>query len=290
MKSPFETILKNRSYIVKSKRLAGGYVNSVALITTIGKDGKKQKYILKKYNSEKAINEMLRGYSLILHIVPTPFIVYINKEKLQVAFEYIEGKDIFQMIKSKDPKVHHAFKILAKELEKLHRYKLFNPHYRKGNSPDERKMISHCIQSIKKNNIGDIQANKILHEIQAYIPKTKSIIHGDAHLRNFVYYQGIIYFIDSDNVKVGDLNADLGRLLSYLDIMEDKKHLSAKDARVLKEIFLHMYGGEDYRAVLLYKLRAPLRIAKEFGSAPGHLIPHPRRFIEKVLAELEHAK
>ncbi|MBS3118438.1 hypothetical protein J4417_02025 [Candidatus Woesearchaeota archaeon] len=51
-----------------------------------------------------------------------------------------------------------------------------------------------------------------------------------------------------------------------------------------------MYGGEDYRAVLLYKLRAPLRIAKEFGSAPGHLIPHPRRFIEKVLAELEHAK
>lgn len=233
---------------------------------------------------------MLRGYSLILHIVPTPFIVYINKEKLQVAFEYIAGKDIFQMIKSKDPKVRRAFKILAKELEKLHRYKLFNPHYKKGNSPDERKMISHCIQAIKKNNLGDVQANKILHEINRYIPKTKSIIHGDAHLRNFIYSQGKIYFIDADNVKVGDLNADLGRLLSYLDIMEDKKHLSVKDSRLLKEIFLHMYGGEDYRAVLLYKLRAPLKVAKEFGSVPENLIPHPRRFIKKVLDELEHVK
>ena len=64
-KRSFVDLLKRRGYEVTRRKLGGGHVNDVNLITA-KKGDKVIEYVLKKYGSEKDISNMIRGYDLFL--------------------------------------------------------------------------------------------------------------------------------------------------------------------------------------------------------------------------------
>ena len=53
------------------------------------------------------------------------------------------------MIAEEDPMAPRAISLLAKELERIHRSKRLTPKYKKGNSPDEKKMIKYLAKAQK---------------------------------------------------------------------------------------------------------------------------------------------
>ena len=104
-----------------------------------------------------------------------------------------------------------------------------------------------------------------MRNIREYIPKNKTIIHGDAHLGNFMYSDGELYFIDPDNVKISDYNADIGKVVHAIERLGDEKQISHRQASELRELFLGEYNGEDTNAVNIYKSRTPLIELKSRG-------------------------
>ncbi len=254
-KNSFTDLLKRQGYEVSNKKLGGGFVNNVQLITAY-KGNQVYEYVLKKYGSEKDIKDMLRGYDAISSVVKTPTIVYHQGK--EVAYDLVKGKSLKDMLLEHDPKAPGAIKLLGQELEKLHRSKNAPPQYKHGNSPDERKMIQHVVKALQNEQISEDEANKLLRQIREYIPKNKSLVHGDAHLGNFMYSNEELYFIDPDNVKISDFNADIGKVVHAIERLGDEGKISPRQADELGELFLAKYNGEDPRAVNLYMVRTPL--------------------------------
>jgi len=143
-RSGFIDLLKKHGYEVTERKLGGGFVNDVKLITAY-KGKNVYEFVLKKYRSEKDVEDMLRGYDLISSVVKTPTIVYRHGK--EVVYDLVKGKSLKDMIIERDPKAPEAIRLLAKELEKLHRSKNAPPRYRKGDSPDERKMLRHVAKA-----------------------------------------------------------------------------------------------------------------------------------------------
>ena len=251
----FTDLLKRQGYKVTEKKLGGGFVHDVKLITA-HKGNETFGYVLKKFPTKNDATDMLRGYDSISDVVNTPAIVYQNGR--EVVYDLIKGSSIKDMIMNYDPKASEALRLLAKELEKLHKSKKVPLKYKKGNSPDERKMIEHVAESLNKNQISGEEANKILKQITNYIPKNKSLIHGDSHLGNFLYSNGKVYFIDPDNVKISDYNADIGKVIYEIKRLEEEGRISKTQATHLSELFLTQYNGEDANAVKMFSMRTPL--------------------------------
>ena len=200
---------------------------------------------------------MLRGYDTISSVVKTPTIVYHRGK--EVAYDLIKGKNIKDMITEGDPKSSEAVRLLGRELETLHRSKSAPPKYKRGNSPDERRIIQDIVLSLEKDQIAMADVNGLIKLIKKYVPKNKSIIHGDAHLGNFIYSdKGELYYIDPDNVKISDYNADIGKVVCAIDQLGLEGKISPTQASKLEELFLAEYNGEDPDAVNIYKARTPL--------------------------------
>ena len=142
----FIDILKRQGFEVTEKKLGGGFVNDVKLITA-NKGDQVFEYVLKRYGSERDVQDMLRGYDAISSVVKTPTIVYHHGE--EVAYDLVKGKSIKDMILGHDPKAPEAIRLLGKELEKLHKSRNAPPRYKRGDSPDERKMIKHVVKALQ---------------------------------------------------------------------------------------------------------------------------------------------
>lgn len=282
MDNSFTDILEKRGYKVSSKKLGGGYVNDVRLITA--KKGEEVlEYVLKKYQSDIDMKSMLRGYDLISSSIKTPTIVYLNKQKKEVAYDLIRGKSLNEMIESGDKEAPKAVRKLAQEIEKLHKSKEFNPLYHRNDSPDETKINKHSAVTFLKGNIDRVELDKIYSWVKAYKPKSKRIIHGDAHLGNFLYSNGEIYLIDPDSVKISDHNADLGKIVHSIEKLHHEGKIGEKESHSLRELFLETYQGEDPEGVNLHRLRTPLIEAK------GNQISTAIHRIRKILhGTLEH--
>ena len=134
--SSFTDLLKRQGYEVTERKLGGGFVNDVKLITA-RKGDQVFEYVLKRYGSERDMQNMLRGYDALSSVVKTPTIVYRNGK--EVAYDLVKGKSVKDMIAEGDPKASEALRLLAKELEKLHQSKRATTRYKKGDSPDEKK-------------------------------------------------------------------------------------------------------------------------------------------------------
>lgn len=253
--SSFISVLKKQGYSVRKQKLGGGFTNDVSLITA-KKGNQEHKYVLKKYSSDEDVSDMLRGYDAISTVVKTPTIVY--REKNEVAYDFINGKSIRNMLLEKDPEVSKALILLANELEDLHNYKKANPDYKNNDSPDERKMIKDISKAIERGQVKRNIGENLVMNIRKYSPKNKSIIHGDAHLDNFIYSNGELYFIDTDNVKMSDYNADLGKIIYAIDELGTEGTISKKQSEYLINLFKEEYNGEDNHAINIYKARTPL--------------------------------
>ncbi len=258
-KSGFTDSLRKQGYEVTERKLGGklkgGFVNDVKLISA-KKGDQVFEYVSKKYGSERDVQDMLRGYDTISHTVKTPTIVY--RQGKEVAYDLVNGKTIKDMILEHDPKAPEAIGLLGQELEKLHHSKNAPPRYNRGNSPDERKMIKHVAKALQNEQISRDEANNLIRQIKEYIPKNKAIIHGDAHLGNFMYSNGELYFIDPDNVKISDYNADIGKVVHAIERLGDEGKISQRQADELGDLFLAEYNGEDSHAVNIYRARTPL--------------------------------
>lgn len=125
-------------------------------------------------------------------------------------------------------------------------------------------MIKDVVKALGKEQISRIDANRLVRRIKEYIPRNKSIIHGDAHLGNFMYSESeqALYFIDPDCVQISDYNADLGKVVFAIEQLEGEGRISANQASQLSNLFLAEYNGEDQQAVKLYKARTPLIMMK----------------------------
>lgn len=260
-KKSFVDLLKEKGYEVTEKRLGEGFVNDVRLITA-HKGDQVIEYVSKKYKNEKDMQDMFRGYDLISSVIKTPTIVYHSGT--EVVYDLVKGKSLKDMIVNRDPNASEAVRLLGKELEKLHQSKNAPPRYRGGDSPDERKMIKDVVKALGKEQISRIDANRLVRRIKEYIPRNKSIIHGDAHLGNFMYSESeqALYFIDPDCVQISDYNADLGKVVFAIEQLEGEGRISANQASQLSNLFLAEYNGEDQQAVKLYKARTPLIMMK----------------------------
>ena len=278
VKRRFIDLLKRQGYETTEKKLGGGFVNDVRLITA-HKGDQVFEYVLKKYSSEKDVSATLRGYDAISSLVRTPTIVYQNGR--EVVYDLVKGKSIKDMIVEGDKEAPEAVRLLGKTLEKLHKSKNAPPKYRKGDSPDEKKMIKHVAKALETERIDKTDANRIITLIRKYIPKNKAIVHGDAHLGNFMYSDGQVYFIDPDNVKISDYNSDIGKVVSAIDLLGDEGKISASEASKLRELFLAEYNGEDPHAVEIYTLRTPLIIMKH------RELEIIKKRVKKVLGGLE---
>lgn len=253
----FIEILKKEGYDIKSKKLSGGFVNGVQLITA-RKGDEFHEYVLKKYGSERDFNDSFRGYDLISSKVKTPTIVYTNKDNHEVAYDLVRGKSLRKMIEEEDPRTRYALKKLAKELEILHKSRAFSPRYEKGDSPDEKKLRRNALKVAQQKNISPADLHKLEKQIRAYIPDNKRLIHGDAHLGNFIFSKGEVYIIDNDNAKISDSNADLGKVVYAIDQLHQEGKITQGQCRDFKSLFLENYEGEDIRGVKLHSLRTPL--------------------------------
>ena len=194
MSEGFLDILKKRGYHVSGKKLGGGFVNDVNLITAT-KGGETYQYVLKKYGTKNDFNDMLRGYDSIAGIVHTPTIVYTNRDNNEVAYDLVKGKSIKSMIEDRDPAAPEAMKILAQEIERLHKSKRYNPHFHKDDSPDEKKVRGHTIRLHFEGRLDRKELEKVQRAIREYKPSNKRVIHGDAHLGNFIYSNHRLYVI-----------------------------------------------------------------------------------------------
>lgn len=254
-KRGFVELLQKQGYEVIEKKLSGGFTNEVKLIIA-SKGGHVFEYVSKKYKSKKELKNMMKGYRVLSSVIKAPEIIYCKGR--EIAYPLIKGKNIRTMILENDPKAPEAIRLLAKELEKLHRHQIFPPKYRWGDSPDERKMIKHIKILLEKGRITKKEAEILIKRIREYIPKNKTIIHGDAHLGNFIYSEGKIYFIDLDNINLSDYNVDIGKIIYEIESLAEMGKITPDQALELKKLFLDVYEGEDLKGVALYKARTPL--------------------------------
>ena len=215
-KKRFVDLLKNKGYQVKMKKLTGGFVNKVYLVTAI-KGGEVFEYVVKKYQSKAEMKDMLQGYNLISALVKTPKIIYKNESNKEVVYDFVKGISLKKLIESGHPKTLVAVVKLSKALQDLHAGHKYRPKYDQYNSPDEKKLIKHAKIARNKGLVNKEFITKLQKQIKEYIPNNKVVIHGDAHLGNFIYTEdGELYIIDTDNVRISDLNSDIGRITVQL--------------------------------------------------------------------------
>jgi hypothetical protein len=162
-RSSFLDLLKRQGYEVTEKKLGGGFVNEVRLITA-HKGDKVFEYVLKKYGSEKDVSDMLRGYDKISSVINTPAIVY--QDGKEVAYDLVKGKSIRDMIAERNPDAPKALRLLGRELEKLHKSKSAPPRYKKGNSPDEKRIIKYAAEALEKGQLDRNDAEKIIGQVR----------------------------------------------------------------------------------------------------------------------------
>jgi aminoglycoside phosphotransferase (APT) family kinase protein len=274
----FVNTLKRQGYEITEKKLGGGFVNDVRLVTA-KKEDQVLEYVLKKYGSNKDAQDMLRGYDVLSASVKTPTIVYRNGT--EIAYDFVRGKSIKSMITEGDPNAKDALKLLGRELEKLHQDTAARPKFKYGDSPDEKKMILHAAKALERGHLSNREAHRLVEKINKYIPKAKSFIHGDAHLGNFHYVNGELYFLDPDNVKMSDPNADLGKVTHAIDQLAEEGKITSRQRENLREVFLENYQGEDAEAVKMYEARTPLIVLKKRAKDPTS------KTIRKVFGELE---
>mgnify|MGYP001575589029 CR=1 FL=1 len=265
-KSKFISLLEKKGYEVHGKRLSGGYVNDVQLVTA-RKGDEAIEYVLKNYKSKKEMDNMLRGYNLVSNVVPTPTIAYHDEKSKEVAYDYIKGKSVKDLIAHGDKNAEKSLKKLATLVEKLHSERSYPPRYRRNDSPDEVKLRERAITLHKKGKLSRSEINELERRIRRYIPKNKSVIHGDAHLGNFFYDGNELYLIDTDKVKISDYNADLGKITYAIHDLEKERKISKPEARKLLNLFLEIYKGEDKQGIDLHKFRTPLIEAEKNRSS-----------------------
>lgn len=264
-KREFVDFLEKQGYTVGQRKIGGGHVNDVRLITA-RKGDRVFEYVLKKYGSEGEVQDMLRGYDAITSVVKTPTIVYQNGN--EVAYDLVNGRSVKEMIEKKDPKAPEAIRLLAIELEKLHKSRKLSPRYKRGNSPDEKRMIKHITKAFGTGQLGRAEAEGLVRQIREYVPGNKTLIHGDAHLGNFMYSESenALYIIDPDNVSISDYNADIGKVVHAIERLGSEGKLTGHQQSELSELFLATYNGEDSNAVKLFRARTPLI---ELKNRPG---------------------
>jgi aminoglycoside phosphotransferase (APT) family kinase protein len=281
VKKDFLEILKKQGYELSFKKLGGGFSNYVQLVTA-ERDGKILQYVLKKYKSQEEMDSMLRGYDQISKAAKTPTIVYLDKGNKEVVYDYFKGMSIKKMIEAGDERVPEAMKTLAREMEKVHGSSEYYPKFKRGDSPDEKKLREHGAILHTRGGLEEDYLQQLQSLIQEYVPKRKTIIHGDAHLGNFHYVDGEIYILDTDNSKISDPNADIGKVIFALEDLEEEGSLSHRQSGELQKLFLYFYQGEDLKGVNLHRLRTPLIRSKK----EDRVIPRVRRIIHENLEKI----
>ena len=264
-KKRFVDLLKNKGYQVKIKKLTGGFVNKVYLVTAI-KGDEVFEYVVKKYKSKAEMKEMLQGYNLISALIKTPKIVYKNESNKEVVYYFVKGISLKKLIESGHPETLAAVVKLSKALQDLHAGHKYRPKYDQGTSPDEKKLVKHAKIARNKGLVNKEFIIKLQKQIKEYIPNNKVVIHGDAHLGNFIYTEdGELYIIDTDKVRISDLNSDIGRITGSIEQLEDEGKITSKRSRDIISVLKEVYEGEDSIAVDLFSMRGDL-IQSKLGS------------------------
>lgn len=174
------------------------------------------------------------------------------------------------MIEGGDKRTSQAVRDLANEVQKLHDHREYNPKFHRGDSPDEKKMRKDLVMLKDRGKLDQSEVQEIQRAIRTHIPKKKRVIHGDAHLGNFMYSDsGVLYMIDTDNAQISDPHADLGKIVEAIGQLEEEGKINESISNSLKDLFLDIYQGEEKEALDLFRLRTPL-IRVKYEDSGGH--------------------
>lgn len=81
---------------------------------------------------------------------------------------------------------------------------------------DGENLLDIFINTEKANKSFDIYADALIGFLDSFYRKASTYIFGDVNLRNFIFFSGVVYGVDVEDVDKGDVHADIGKIAAFM--------------------------------------------------------------------------
>lgn len=242
--------------------------------------------VVKVYKNTDSLDEIKKERELarkaFVHGIPTSIsydIVQVDG-KFASMFEMLESRSLAERINEEPDRLDELAKASAALLKKIHSLEL-----KEGEMPDAR---AECLDRTERLRgfLSDEAFEKLILLVQK-IPYSRTVIHGDFHVKNqrFLNSTGELMLIDMDTLCQGDplfdfavlYNAYIGREISFPGNSERFFGISKEQAARLWNKTLEFYfeGGDGAkiaeikkRAMIAGELRLMAKAIKSYRGTP----------------------
>ena len=193
-------------------------------------------YFVKIFDTRSSFEDELKKHQLLSTAVKTPKMSYYNRKTLELAYEYIDGTYLDDMLKQEpfvsEGKLEIAMAQMGEAFKSIHSISQI-----RKDGGLEKKDVEHITKMAKEaySKIKPVLDVKMpfwsdellpftepLAEKLGKLPKILCHTHGDAHVRNFVFTENGVYVLDGERAHMRAPFCDLFDFFGdvYTRIME----------------------------------------------------------------------